>query len=1049
MNSDLSSSQQKAPANSFLNPRGYWERLTLPHPSIQESERRRRARLLSSLLLILIVSGIIAVLLTLLLVDSLSSILIGSIGLIVTVTAYVISRTKHYMIAAALTITNLLASVLTGAIINHDPEYLYFLILGVLLSSLYLSPQATILVFATTVSTILLIPAVSSAIHFSIIIVNGAFLVGLTGILATIAASIQFQDFKHIEQQAFELAANLAELERGREVLHQSETRLANILDNAAEAIVSVDENQNIILFNHGAEEIFGYQAGEILGQPLDWLIPSGYAEAHRQNVDAFGAHLPTSRHMYQRQEVSGRCKDGSEFPAQVGISTHGENGKVIYTAILVDITERKLAEEARRRRAEELEALAQVSSALRQAHNLAEMEVIILEATLKAMGAQAGTFFLLDEDSQELFVVATSGYPVDASHLRLKMGQGLAGQCAQSDLPILTDDIATDHRIRMPEAFRDLHKALCVPLKSSEEILGVLLVCFTETGLPSPNEVNLLTTISENMGNALHRARLFDETQERAAQLALLYDAGLALNSVLEPHAQMEFLFKIAMDVLHADRAAFFRHNGAQDELQLDLGLGYKETDLTTLKGLRFLAEDEQGPVGWVAKNRTPINLPEILQESRPFVVDTDVKSGMWVPVVRANQLIGVLSVLSTSSKAFTPHHEQLIILFANQAAVAMENARLFAETGRRLQHLQALRAIDIAISSSLDLRVIFDVLLDKVTAQLNLDVACVLLLNPHTQILEFAAGRGFRTQALQHTHLRLGEGYAGLAALEKRIIHKADLRNRKTDFLRSPLFSSEGFVAYYAVPLIAKGHVKGVMEVFQRAPLDPDQDWLDFLDALAGQAAIALDNAGLFDDLQRSNVELMLAYDTTIEGWSRGLDLRDRETEGHSQRVTEMTLKLAREMGLSDAELVHVRRGALLHDIGKMGVPDYILHKPGGLTDEEWEIMRKHPVYAYEMLSPIAYLRPALDIPYCHHEKWDGKGYRRGLKGEQIPLAARIFALADVWDALRSDRPYREAWSIEKVLEYIQGQAGKHFDPKVVETFLRTTEDKVKERV
>ncbi|RJX27432.1 MAG: HD-GYP domain-containing protein, partial [Dethiobacter sp.] len=170
--------------------------------------------------------------------------------------------------------------------------------------------------------------------------------------------------------------------------------------------------------------------------------------------------------------------------------------------------------------------------------------------------------------------------------------------------------------------------------------------------------------------------------------------------------------------------------------------------------------------------------------------------------------------------------------------------------------------------------------------------------------------------------------------------------------------------------------------------------------------------------------------------------LDLKDEETEGHSRRVTEMTLRIAREMGLKDEELVHVRRGALLHDIGKMGVPDAILLKPGKLTDEEWEIMRRHPVYAYQMLSRIGYLRPALDIPYCHHEKWDGTGYPRGLKGEEIPLPARIFAVVDVFDALTSDRPYRPAWPKEKALAYLRQQAGRHFDPRVVEAFLSLTE-------
>jgi putative nucleotidyltransferase with HDIG domain len=237
----------------------------------------------------------------------------------------------------------------------------------------------------------------------------------------------------------------------------------------------------------------------------------------------------------------------------------------------------------------------------------------------------------------------------------------------------------------------------------------------------------------------------------------------------------------------------------------------------------------------------------------------------------------------------------------------------------------------------------------------------------------------------------------------------------------------------------LIAKGQVKGVLEIFHRAPLHPDEEWLEFLETLAGQAAVTIDNAELFTDLQRSNMELALAYDATIEGWSRALDLRDKETEGHTQRVTEMAERLARALGMSEEELVHMRRGALLHDIGKMGISDTILLKPGSLTDEEWETMRQHPEYAYNLLSPISYLRPALDIPYCHHEKWDGTGYPRGLKGEEIPLAARIFAVVDVWDALRSDRPYRKAWSEEKARAYIREQAGKYFDPRVVEVFLK----------
>ena len=188
-----------------------------------------------------------------------------------------------------------------------------------------------------------------------------------------------------------------------------------------------------------------------------------------------------------------------------------------------------------------------------------------------------------------------------------------------------------------------------------------------------------------------------------------------------------------------------------------------------------------------------------------------------------------------------------------------------------------------------------------------------------------------------------------------------------------------------------------------------------------------------------QKAALELAFAYEATIEGWARALDLRDKETEGHSRRVTDLSVRLARAMRVSDADCVHIRRGALLHDIGKMGIPDSILLKPSRLNAEEWEIMSRHPQYASELLAPIAYLRPALDIPYCHHEKWDGSGYPRGLRGEDVPLAARIFAVVDIWDALRSDRPYRPAWSEQQAREHLASLAGTHLDPRVVDEFFR----------
>jgi putative nucleotidyltransferase with HDIG domain len=320
--------------------------------------------------------------------------------------------------------------------------------------------------------------------------------------------------------------------------------------------------------------------------------------------------------------------------------------------------------------------------------------------------------------------------------------------------------------------------------------------------------------------------------------------------------------------------------------------------------------------------------------------------------------------------------------------------------------------------------------------------DAADILLLNAEEQVLEYAASQGFRTSAVETTRVTIDESIPGSAAKERRLIKIENLKHQPYESPLSTLLAGEDFVCYYGLPLIAKGTVKGVLEIFHRMPLQPYPEWLDFLNTLAGQAAIAIDYATLFENLQSSNRELMSAYDTTIEGWSRTLDLRDKETEGHTLRVTEMTLALADRFSFTEEELLHIRRGALLHDIGKMGVPDNILLKPEPLTEQEWLIMQRHVQYGYNLLTRIAFLGPALDIPYCHHEKWDGSGYPRGLKGEQIPLAARLFTIVDVWDALRWDRPYRPAWSEQEALGYIREQSGKHFDPQVVEAFLKMIE-------
>jgi PAS domain S-box-containing protein len=435
-------------------------------------------------------------------------------------------------------------------------------------------------------------------------------------------------------------------------------------------------------------------------------------------------------------------------------------------------------------------------------------------------------------------------------------------------------------------------------------------------------------------------------------------------------------------------------------------------------------------------------INEPDVLNNPAYKPNWPDARSEMVIPLVIENHVIGVLDVQSNNPNAFSKDDERIMALFAERAAMAVQNARLFGDAKRRLERLTSLRQIDQAITGNMDLSLTLNIVVNQIMEQLAVDAVSILLYKSELQQLRYITGDGFRTDALKTTKLRLGEGYAGKAALERRLIHVTNLENTGSKFKDLNPLLEEGFIEYYGIPLISKGKVIGVLEIFNRSSLPTDGEWLGFLDTLAGQAAIAIDNIEMFSKLQQTNVELVHAYDTTIEGWAKALELRDMETKDHSNRVLELTLIMAEEFGFNEQDLMHIRRGALLHDIGKIGVPDEILQKPGPLTDEEWEIMKLHPTAAFQLLSPIQYLQPAMDIPYCHHERWDGSGYPRGLKGVVIPLAARIFAVVDVWDALSSDRPYRKAWPQEKILNYIKDESGKQFDPEVVALFLKIIE-------
>ncbi len=353
------------------------------------------------------------------------------------------------------------------------------------------------------------------------------------------------------------------------------------------------------------------------------------------------------------------------------------------------------------------------------------------------------------------------------------------------------------------------------------------------------------------------------------------------------------------------------------------------------------------------------------------------------------------------------------------------------------RQSQLGALMGIGHMINSSLGRTRVLEEVMDKLIELMHAERGFLMSQQPNGE-LKFEIARGLSHSKLEEEEFKVS------MTIVRRVADSGEAVIT-TNAQEDPRFENQMSIAVYklrsilCVPLKIKSQLIGVIYVDNKARsgMFSEEDRA-LISAFADQAAVAIDNAQLIEDLEKNNIDLQKAYQATLMGWVSALDLRDKETEGHTQRVTILTERLARIMGVVGDDLIHITRGALLHDIGKMAIPDGILLKPGALTDEEREVVKKHPVYAYNMLKEIEFLHPAIDIPYCHHEKWDGTGYPRGLKGEEIPFAARIFPVVDVWDALISNRPYRKGLPPQEVREHIRADSGKHFDPQVVEAFM-----------
>lgn len=694
-------------------------------------------------------------------------------------------------------------------------------------------------------------------------------------------------------------------------------------------------------------------------------------------------------------------------------------------------------------RQAQEAAAIAEVGRDISATLQLDVVLERIASYAMNLLHAETSAVYLTDTRTSTLRAIAALG--LDSEEVKddpLEIGAGILGNIAVQNIGEIVNDTANDPRgviVKGTEKI-PLEHLMGVPIVLKEKHTGLLAVWRSGIGREfSKRELEFLTSLARQAAVAIENARLYNETQQRLKELEIINQVSTSLRISQSPDEMLPILLNQTLQLVNTRHGSIWLYDHTTDKLTQRAASGLetriKHKTLSPMEGI----------IGYTFRTGKTYRSSELVRDSLLYEGDRDSLppglGAICIPIQSTAGPVGVLAVIVDSGQRIKEEINLLTIL-AEITGNSIHRAQLYEQSQRQVRRLTSLRDIDSAIASSFDLRLTLNILMDQTVSHLNVDAVNIGLYHPDLQSLTYLTGVGFRIPSPTRPQVRMGEGLAGQVLVRQRTCHITNLQNAP-EATNELLVKREGFVTYIGIPLIVKGQTKGVFEVFHRSPLSPTPDWMEFLHTLAGQAAIAIDSSQLFENLQRSNQELIQAYDTTLEGWARALELRDRETEGHTRRVTELTMRLARYIGVNDNEMVNIYRGVLLHDIGKMGVPDHILKKKGKLTDEEWAEMRKHPTYAYNLLSPISFLRGVLDIPYCHHEHWDGSGYPRGLKGEQIPLAARIFSVVDNWDALLSDRPYRKAWAQEKVKMYLRESAGKILDPRIVDIFLSMIEN------
>ncbi|MEZ7891176.1 MAG: GAF domain-containing protein [Candidatus Wallbacteria bacterium] len=721
----------------------------------------------------------------------------------------------------------------------------------------------------------------------------------------------------------------------------------------------------------------------------------------------------------------------------------------IIYNAILYESAMN--AHKSLAKNVQSLKRLLDVTKAMSSGQMSYEKLIdYILDMAISEIAGDGGSLMLIDRKEQQLYIKSAKSLPDEAiKKIRIKIGQGTAGEVVESGNPIISvhesfrNKISTkdyqNYKIKYFPPFgdyserSDVRSGISVPLMTSNEAIGVINVTSSQTVF-NEDDLEKLMLFASQATNTITVSQLNLTEKQRINELSKLNEIGKALNSTLNH----EEIFRLVMDAL-------------SDLIDFSVGTFFIEEDTSNFK-LNIISQDNLSRTAIDSVTNIVVNsYVEITKraiERENIAIDyevteayeqiysktPDIKSYLVVPLVIKGQVRGILNVNSTIENAFTEDNMRTLSTFASQVAIAIENSRSYELMERKIKELSMLFEVSRTITSTLDLNNVLELIVSISAQLMDAKVAYLRLLDVDSGELVIKASYGVPDNYFSTRKLKVNEGVSGLVISTKEPVTIFNINDDKLVKDRN-YFQSLGLVSILAVPLIVRDTAIGVISCFFKKHHRFSQSEINLLQTLASHAAIALENAKLYGDMQKN-------YTSTITALSAAIDAKDHYTHGHSKNVMEYAVAIATEMKLSKEEIETIRFAGLLHDIGKIGISEVILQKRGHLTDDEFNIISSHPKLGLSIMNEVGFLKKIAPLTYHHHEKYDGSGYPDHLKGDEIPLGARILNVSDSFDVMTTARVYKTAMSFEDAVKELDRCAGKQFDPKVVSAFKNVIE-------